>query len=257
MGGAQHMFVAVELFTASSLQVPHGFPTRTGGVSRPPFASLNTSLSVGDDEAAVRENLTRLARAAQVAPERLFTVKQVHGATVVHSSEAPTEADAVWTDRPGEAVGVRTADCVPVLLHDSRSGRVGAVHAGWRGVIAELVSRTLEVWAEQGTRPDDVRAAIGPCIQRCCFEVDGDLPQRFNATFGPDVIVAVEGKTRRHLDLPRAVAQSLERSGVPASHVAVLPHCTRCDERFFSHRRENGVTGRHLSFITCVGAAPL
>lgn len=257
--GRQHMFADVELLTASSLTVPHGFPTRTGGISAAPFDSLNTSRVVGDVDDAVTENLRRLAEAARVSPEKLFSVSQVHGAAVV---EAPgvtskTEADAVWTQTPGTAVGVRTADCVPILLQDVRSGRVAAVHAGWRGVVAEIVARTLELWVARGTNLGDVRAAIGPAIQRCCFEVDGDLPARFAAGFGDEVVVPVQGKVKRHLDLPRAVGLTLARAGVAASHVVTLPHCTVCDARFFSHRRDRGVTGRHLSFITCVGAASL
>lgn len=253
------MFSRVELLTASTLEVPHGFPTREGGVSGGPFTSLNTSFSVGDDPAHVRENLRRLAEAARVSPERLFTVTQVHGDGVVPALESTPEtpADALWTATPGTAVGVRTADCLPVLLHDRGSGRVAAVHAGWRGVINELTAKTLEVWFSLGTRAEDVRAAIGPCIQRCCFEVDGELPQRFSAAFGAEVVVSVEGKEKKHLDLPRAVTLTLARAGVAAGHVAVLPHCTRCDARFFSHRRDHGVTGRHLSFITCVGASRL
>lgn len=257
--GRQHMVGIVELLTASLITVPHGFPTRAGGVSVAPFDSLNSSRVVGDRDEAVTENLRRLATAAQVAEGRLFAVTQVHGATVV---EAPgvtpqTEADAVWSGTAGTSVGVRTADCVPILLQDVRSGRVAAVHAGWRGVIAEITARTLEIWFEKGTRPADVRAAIGPCIQRCCFEVDGDLPARFEAAFGSDVVVPVEGKAKRHLDLPKAVAATLAKQGVSPSHMVTLPHCTRCDERFFSHRRDRGLTGRHLSFITCVGAASL
>lgn len=257
--GAQHMFGSVELLTASSLTVPHGFPTRAGGVSAAPFDSLNTSRVVGDSNEHVTENLRRLAVAAKVGAERLFSVSQVHGDAVVEAPHVTpkTEADAVWTQTPGTAVGVRTADCVPILLQDPRSGRVAAVHAGWRGVIAEIVARTLEIWAGQGTDLTDVRAAIGPCIQRCCFEVDGDLPARFAHAFGLEVVRPIEGKEKRHLDLPLAVGKTLRRMGVQDGHVVTLPHCTMCDARFFSHRRERGVTGRHLSFITCVGAASL
>jgi YfiH family protein len=129
---------------------------------------------------------------------------------------------------------------------------VAAVHAGWRGVINGLTAKTLAFWVEQGTRLEDVSAAIGPCIQRCCFEVDGELPARFTQAFGAEVVVSVEGKEKKHLDLPRAVALTLVRAGVPPANFEVLPQCTRCDARFFSHRRDQGVTGRQLSFITCV-----
>jgi len=249
----------VELLTSELITVPHGFPTRAGGVSQGAYASLNCAVSVGDAPEAVQENLRRLARAAGVEPGALVTISQVHGDTVLRAAAGEGdalrppigEADAVWTDTVGTAVGVRTADCVPILLQDPVGRRVAAVHAGWRGVVADIVTRTLEAMARAGTRSADVRAAIGPCIQRCCFEVDGDLPRRFGAAFGEDVVVAVAGKDRRHLDLPLAVRRSLERAGLPASHVAVLPQCTMCDARFFSHRRDRGVTGRHLSFITC------
>lgn len=231
---------------------------RTGGVSGPPFDSLNSSLAVGDDPAAVSANLSRLAASAGVEPARLFSVKQVHGARVVEAANATpeSEADALWTDVPGSAVGVRTADCLPILIEDPR-GRVAAVHAGWRGVIAEIVARTVEQLVERGGEVGELRFAIGPCIQRCCFEVDGDLPARFEAAFGKEVVVAQPAGGRPHLDLPLAVMKTLERLGVPAGHVVALPQCTSCDARFFSHRREHGITGRHLSFITCSGAATL
>jgi YfiH family protein len=250
---------SVELITSELLGVPHGFPTRSGGVSEGPFASLNCAFSVGDAPGAVAENLTRIARAAGVEPGALITVSQVHGDVVLRAGAAggPTprppigEADGVWTDVPGTAVGVRTADCLPILIEDRGGRRVAAVHAGWRGVLANVAVRALEQLFAAGTRAEDVRVVIGPCIQKCCFEVDGDLPARFAAAFGDVVVVPVEGKTKPHLDLPRAVTVALARAGLPAAHVAALPHCTRCDDRFFSHRRDRGVTGRHLSFITC------
>jgi YfiH family protein len=238
-------------------------------VSAAPFDSLNSSFSVGDDPAAVTENLNRLAARAGVEPSRLHVVKQVHGDRVVEAVKAgpDTEADALWTDLPGTAVGVRTADCLPILIEDPR-GRVAAVHAGWRGVIAGIAARTIEQLVECGGRIAELKIAIGPCIQRCCFEVDGDLPERFEAAFGASVIHRpgsdaalsgatsnAAGKQRVHLDLPRAVQQTLAKLGVPEGHVVALPHCTMCDGRFFSHRRERGITGRHLSFISC--SAPL
>jgi len=249
----------VELLTASSLRSRHGFPTRQGGVSKAPWDSLNCSFSVGDDAAAVRANLDALAHEAGVSSDRLLAVKQVHGDRVVSSSSATpdTEADALWTRTPGVAVGVRTADCLPILIEDRRSGAVAAVHAGWRGVISEIVARTVEALQRGGSQAEDLHVAIGPCIQRCCFEVDGDLPDRFRAAFGEEVIAPQPGKAKVHLDLPRAVAITLERWKVPAAHVVALPQCTHCDARFFSHRREHGNTGRHLSFITCAAAAAL
>ncbi len=219
-------------------------------MSQKPYDSLNSSLVVGDVESAVTQNLSLLAKAAGVEPARLRSVKQVHGARVVEAKDSTfdTEADAIWTDVPGTAVGVRTADCLPVLIEDPK-GRVAAVHAGWRGVISEIVARTIEIFVASGGKASELRVAIGPCIQRCCFEVDGDLPARFVSAFGEDVLV--RGKEKPHLDLPLAVQKTLAKAGVPSSHVVTLTQCTMCDPRFFSHRRDRGVTGRHLSFITC------
>ncbi len=247
----------MESLVSSLIRVPHGFLGRKGGVSSPPYDSLNTSFSVGDDPLAVTDNLVRIAHIAGVHVDQLLTVNQVHGANVVHSSmvTGETDADAVWTNVSGMAVGVRTADCVPLLIEDPK-GRVAAVHAGWRGVMAKIAARTIEQLIAQGGKVDEFRVAVGPCIQKCCFEVDGDLPARFSAEFGADVVHPAErGKAR--LDLPLAVLHTLENVGLTRAQIEVFPHCTRCDSNFFSHRREKGTTGRQLSFITCEGASGL
>jgi YfiH family protein len=249
----------MELIRSKVIHVPHGFPDRHGGVSQGPFASLNASLSVGDDAAAVAENVRRLASAVGVAPQALATVHQVHGvavleATTVGQGALPPplgEADALITRTPGLAVGVKTADCLPILVEDPDGRQVAAVHAGWRGVIGDVLGATIARLLAGGGRIGSLRVAIGPCIQACCFEVDGDLPDRFRAAFGEQVIRRVEGKAKVHLDLPRAVAESLRRAGLPPAHVDMLPQCTRCDARFFSHRRDAGLTGRMLSLIRC------
>jgi hypothetical protein len=248
---------SVELLITPLLRAPHGFSTRAGGVSGGAFATLNSSFAVGDSPALVTANLSRLAQAAGVPLERLVTATQVHGSLAVRASPGlVVEADALWTDEPGVSVGVRTADCVPVLIEDAASRRVAAVHAGWRGVLAGVTSRAVDALVAAGSARDDLRAAIGPCIQRCCYEVDGDLPARFARAHG-EAVVVMQGRRRAHLDLPLALVGELARAGVSGARVTVLPHCTHCDQRFFSHRRDRGVTGRHLSFITCQAAAAL
>jgi polyphenol oxidase len=242
------------------LPVPHGFSTREGGVSSGPFASLNLGFKVGDAEAAVRENFQRLAQAAELSLPELHTISQVHGAAILEArapGDTPGalppisgEADAIFTARPGAAVGVKTADCVPILLADAASRQVMAVHSGWRGTDAEITARAVETLVARGAKPTDVVAAIGPCIQVCCYEVSEELAERFSARFGPHALQRSSGKP--HLDLGFCVRQTLERAGVTAAHIETLPHCTACDPaRFFSHRRDAGVSGRHLSFIQC------
>ncbi|MBF5041240.1 peptidoglycan editing factor PgeF [Aggregicoccus sp. 17bor-14] len=251
---------ASSLVRSALLPVPHGFSTRLGGVSQGAFESLNLGLAVGDERAHVEENYRRLAALAGAPLAALHRVSQVHGDRVirVHApSGAPTatppptegEADGLWTDTPGQWVGVSTADCVPILLVDPEGRRVAAVHSGWRGTEANIVGRAVEALAAQGSAPSRLLAAVGPCIQACCYEVSPELGERFRARFGPGV-VDVDGAGRRvRLDLSRAVRQSLRDAGLGEGQVDVLPDCTACDaHRFFSHRRDAGRSGRHLSF---------
>ncbi|MET0403937.1 MAG: peptidoglycan editing factor PgeF [Cystobacter sp.] len=239
------------------LPVPHGFTTREGGVSEGPLASLNLGFSVGDARERVEENHRRLAGQVGVALALLHTVKQVHGDLVVeagagegtHEPRPPeAEADGLWTERPEHWVGVGTADCVPVLLVDPVGQRVAAVHSGWKGTEARIVARAVEALVARGSRPGDLLAAVGPCIQRCCYEVSGELGERFTARFGAHVVERGGGQVR--LDLSRAVRDTLLGAGLLAPRVDVLTPCTSCDgRRFFSHRRDAGRTGRHLNFV--------
>jgi YfiH family protein len=244
----------VNVLTSPLLTVPHGFPTREGGVSQGAYASLNCSLTVGDARLAVEENLERLATIAQLtSATELRAVTQVHGSRVVWAddSSASTEADALWTSTTGRAVGVRTADCVPILIEDRVGRRVAAAHAGWRGVEANIVLRTIDALEQQGSSRAHLRFAIGPCIEACCFEVDPDLATRFAQAFGAAVVVPAQGGHKPHLDLRAALVQALDIAGVLPEQVSCVRGCTSCEARFFSHRRDRGVTGRHLSFVTC------
>lgn len=239
--------------TSSLFPVPHGFSTRSGGVSEGPYRSLNLGFQVGDERARVEENVRRLAKAAGISPSELHTVSQVHGDRVLEAQPGPTqvgEADALWTDRAGVAVGIRTADCVPILLADPDGKRVAGVHSGWRGADLRIAQRAVEVLVAQGARADRLIAAVGPAIQVCCYEVSDDLATRFRERFGDDVIARDDGPW--HLDLARVVRQTLEAAGLKSDRIDVLRQCTSCDsDRYFSHRRDKGVTGRHLSFAVC------
>ena len=247
-----------ELFLISRrLPVRHGFSVRAGGVSEGPWRSLNVGFSVGDEPSRVEENLRRLALAANVGDPGFVTVSQVHGDAVRRADAPPErlgappigEADALWTDQRGVAVGIRTADCVPVLLVDETQGRVAAVHSGWRGTDLRISQRAVEVFVGQGSSPKRLLAAVGPAIQACCYEVSEELAHRFESGFGAGALRRSAG--RPHLDLAFAVKTSLQASGIPDENIDVLPHCTACDAgRFFSHRRDRGVTGRHLTFVT-------
>ena len=174
-------------------------------------------------------------------------LKQVHSGRCVRADRAWSvdrpEADAVCTDRPRVLVGVRTADCLPILLVDPRRRAVAAVHAGWRGAAALVLPSAIEsMVSEYGCKPGDIEAAIGPGIGPCCFEVGEEVAGQFCEEF-----VDRDGP-RPHVDLAGVLGAQLRRSGV--GRFATVGHCTSCDlDRYFSHRAERGDTGRMLALV--------
>ena len=244
----------------------HGFTTRAGGVSAPPYDTLNLGGKWGDDPAHVSENRRRLAQAAGGQP---FVARQVHGTTVrrVRADEdraevARHEADGLCSDVPGLVLGVFVADCVPVLLADPRTGAAAAVHAGWRGTVAGILPEAVRVLsAEFGARPQDLRVALGPAIGPCCFEVGLEVVEAFAAAI-PDArergIVRPSPRgvaDKAQVDLHAANRLLLAQAGVDPQAVDAVPGCTRCDrQRFFSFRRDGASTGQQMAFV---GRAPL
>jgi len=228
---------------------PHGFTTRQGGVSPSPYAGLNLSSSTGDEGPAVEENWARLRQETGLSFAR---VKQVHGSRVLRRdepSQPSEEADAVVTARPGLAVCVLTADCVPILLGDPDSGAVAAVHAGWRGTLARAAAQAVEALEQEfGAHRENLLVAVGPAIGPCCYEVSPDLAERFVTEIGPSTCM-VHPRTPR-VDLWTASEQVLRDAGVPAERIEVIERCTACDaETFYSHRRDGARTGRQVGFI--------
>jgi YfiH family protein len=158
------------------------------------------------------------------------------------------EADALWTDATEAWVGIRTADCVPILLSSADGTRVAAVHSGWRGTAGRIAEVAVATLGREGAGAGTLRAAIGPCIGVCCYEVGEDLAARFTDAFGADVVR--RGGPRPHLDLRLAVRRTLLQAGLAETHIEDVPGCNACEPaRFFSHRRDQGGTGRHLAFI--------
>jgi YfiH family protein len=235
----------------------HGFSLRTGGVSLPPYSSLNLGRSVGDDLESVARNQRLFAAEVGYAEERLYEVSQVHGGAVevVEGAVAPEqfrlrEADALLSLTEGCAVAIRTADCVPLLLADRATGAVAAVHAGWRGVVADVVGAAVTTLCERaGSSPGALVAAIFPAISAAAFEVGAEVAEQIVAALR-DRSVVQQGAARPHVDLARAVRLQLERAGLAAERIEQLPGCTFGEHaRFFSFRRDGGRTGRHLAAI--------
>ncbi len=235
--------------------VSHRFFNRVGGTSPPPFDRLNTTASVGDAPARVEENLARCRFQIGVGRQALYTVSQVHGDRVLEVSAgddveqaAEEKADAVFTTSPDVAVAIRTADCVPILLADKKGRAVAAVHAGWRGAVGGVLEATLKTFAAHGCGPADVVAAVGPAISWDNFEVGPEVVEVAAQVDDVSGLVRDGDGDRKYFDLPGFVERRLRSSGVTA--VERVGGCTVADDaRYFSHRRDQGRTGRQLSAI--------
>lgn len=236
--------------------VPHGFTTRYGGVSRGPLDSLNLARRPGETDERLVENWSRVAAALGRRAEDLVLLSQVHGRAVlrVRRPSGPLavagEADGLVTREPGLVLAARAADCVPVLLAGPRGGErpaVGAVHSGWRGTVQDVVGAAVAaLCAEAECAPAQVRAAVGPCIGLAAYEVGEEVARELEAA-GLGGCVQRPPGARAHADLGAAVELQLRRAGVGA--VERLGICTVSDPRFYSHRGEGPETGRFAGVI--------
>jgi polyphenol oxidase len=263
----------------------HGFSTRPGGVSTCYGGkTLNLGLTEHDTKTNVERNRQAFLKALEATdkdgnPWPLVQVKQIHSATVHRVDVAtgePVAGDGMITNVPGLLLAIKTADCVPVLIADGKRKVVGAFHAGWRGTAARIVEKGVgEMRRQFGSSPRDLRAAIGPCVRRCCYSVGPEVIAEFESQFayadelfeevfdsnaihirypllflnkrapghgdlGPEI----------HLDLVKANRRQLEDAGVRAENISVVEGCTSCDTtRFFSHRQEFGKTGRMMAVV--------
>lgn len=241
--------------------VTHAFSTRLGGRSVGPFHSLNLAQSSGgpstetrDEDPAVESNYRLLQDALGLPNHRLVWCRQVHGCAAVtptrETAAKPPEADALITDRPDVLLSIRVADCVPILLASRDGRRVVAVHAGWRGVVLGVLPRAIEAMRDRyGVCSDQLLAAVGPCISAAHFEVGPEVADEFRrCDLGHAVIERPARKP--HIDLAGAVVAQLERAGVSRDRVDTTDRCTFRDaDEFFSHRRDQGRTGRMAAVI--------
>lgn len=199
-----------------------------------------------------------MAGILEAPSSRVITAIQVHGDDIlmVDGTDADTArrltGDGLVTDRPEVAVGIRTADCVPLLMFDPRRRVIGAIHAGWKGAVLDIAGKAVGVFADRFlSNPGDINAVVGPSVGRCCYDV------------GPEVIRAMSGRPwsdglfdsgrpdgRSMFDLGRAVTCQLVDSGLDPKNIVTIPLCTSCrDDLFYSHRAEGGRAGRQISAI--------
>jgi len=233
----------------------HGFVGRTGGASTGAFSSMNLSYWVGDDERAVDANWERLRREVP-SLKVVARLNQVHG-NVVHAATRETvrmrpAGDGLVTAEPGVMLGIFTADCVPILMVDVKRKIAGALHAGWRGVVADIAGVGVRAMEKLGARPSEIRAALGPSIGQCCFEVDAELAERFSREIeGARTHTRAGRPGKGYIDLRAVVRDQLERAGLAVANIADAGPCTRCaSDRFFSRRAAGGkITGLQMSFV--------
>lgn len=251
-------YIAAE-FSGAPCSV-HGFTTRHEGVSRPPYNSLNLGTTTLDQPHNVEGNRSLLAGALGIEAGRLVTVSQVHGSDILVIDEPNEdfahfhgiESDAIITNQPNVMIGVCVADCAPILLLDPVTKVIAAVHAGWKGTAAGLAAKAVAGMKSLfGCDPADIQAAIGPCIDQCCYEVDIPVKQAFSQSgISWDECAQPAGSDKWRFSLPAANRELLLKAGLRESSIQDSGMCVCCQkELFFSYRRDNGDTGRQMGFI--------
>src|SRR3990170_815445 len=238
-------------------QAEAAFLGRKGGISEPPYDSLNLSNRVGDKEESVTENKKIVSAAFNINPKDMVCVKQVHGDFVyILDSEdkkgyEEVEADAIITGLKNVAIGILTADCVPVLIYDPIKRAAGISHAGWKGAALGIASKTVKAMTDEfGSNPSDILAAIGPSIGVCCYNVNPDVENEFKKRYIDASLYIKEGR----LDLEGMNLLDLMQAGLKKENISVSSICTSCrNDLFFSYRKDALITGRQMSFVTIKG----
>jgi len=260
----------------------HGFSTRAGGVSRAYGGkSLNLGFTPEDSRRAVEQNraafLRELGAVRKGHELPLVTVRQIHS-DLIHCvpemPEAPLAGDGLVTQTPGLLLAILTADCLPVILADTKRRAIGVFHAGWRGTVKRIAEKGVgEMQRWFGSRPRDIKAAIGPGVHGCCYSVGPEVRTQFESQFeyGSKLFREVEesdpvrekypllfltARAPGHSELPKKIFLDLVEAnrrqllavGVPAKNISASPLCTSCHtDLLFSHRAEKGVTGRMMA----------
>ena len=275
----------IPLFADNLGQIPwlaHGFSTRSGGSSRVYGGNaLNLGFTKMDSRVAVTRNREAFLKkigarqGKEVLP--LVTLRQLHSDIIHCVSELPEQplpGDGLITNAPGVAIGVQTADCIPIVLVDAKRKAVGVFHAGWRGTVKRIAEKGVgEMRRWFGTRPRDIQAAIGPGIHNCCYQVGPEVRAKFESQFeyagalfhetkeSDEVrekypLLFLTARAPGHSELPKKIfldlveanRRQLIAAGVPKKNITASPLCTSCrPDLLFSHRAERGVTGRMMA----------
>ncbi|MFP7252754.1 peptidoglycan editing factor PgeF [Terribacillus goriensis] len=237
-----------------------GITTKYNGVSKAPFHSLNMGLHVGDEPEAVVQNRQLLAEAIQFPLERWVLGEQVHGTeiAVVTKREAGRgsreladslpSVDGLITNEKGMLLAAFFADCVPLYFFDSTSGWIGMAHAGWRGTVANMAGKMIEALCNNGANKENLQAMIGPCISKNRYEVDDHIVQQIPEQFRAKVLEP-SGSDRYYLDLQTLNRLYMLQADILDENILTAAHCTYDSPEFYSHREDQGKTGRMIGFI--------
>jgi polyphenol oxidase len=238
-----------------------GFTTRNGGVSRPPFGTFNCGLHVNDRTETVIENRTLLAKELNMPLENWVTGEQVHGTNIKiivdrdkgrgakSYDNAIKGIDGLITNKKGILCTAFFADCVPLYFYDPVTEYIGIAHAGWKGTVNGIQEQMVQALKEVGVDTADLLVAIGPSISQEKYEVDDRVIEAISKEYRQKTVTPQDNQ-RYLLDLKQLNAEILLQSGVLRHNIEVTNYCTHQDEAlFFSHRRDNGKTGRMLGFL--------
>lgn len=259
---------------AQNIKSPHAFATRLGGVSKLPHtADFNLAFERGDDDATVIRNLELFGAEAGFEPRSVISLPQIHSDIIYKADgsdagqgyyvrENIRQGDGYITNSPDVTLGVKSADCVPILFEGYKKTSdgekviaVGAVHAGWRGTVKGIAPKCAKMLCDEyGICIDNVRAAIGPCIHKCCFEVGEDFLSEFVSYLGSELamqfISTAKTQGKYFCDLVSLNKRLLTDAGVSEENIEIIDRCTCCEPgTFFSHRYSHGLRGTMLSVI--------
>jgi len=234
----------------------HGVFMRHGGVSPAPWTSLNMATSVGDSKESVIENRRRITNSLDLKEDSIYDVWQVHSNRVVFASEPrrsdqPHEkADAIITNTPGVTIMMLFADCVPILMYDPKNNVAAITHAGWQGTVNQVVGKTVISMREKyACQPEEIIACIGPSICVNHYEIGKEIAEEVEQSFGKTQQILFKKDGKIYLDLQSANRIILQNNGV--KNIQSSNICTACNRRdWYSHRAENGQTGRFAAVIT-------
>ncbi|MBE3568665.1 MAG: peptidoglycan editing factor PgeF [Bacillales bacterium] len=248
-----------------------GFTTRNGGISSEPFHRMNLAFHVNDNGDDVCENRRILAKKIGFPLQQWVSAEQTHGKNLrqitkhdrgkgaLRYEDTIKDTDGFYTEEKGVLLTMCYADCVPIYFLAPKWQRIGIVHSGWKGTVQKIAGEMATKWLSDGIDPTELFVAIGPSICQNCYQVDDRVIRKVNAILSPnDDIPYVETEIGRYqLDLKALNLTILKKAGVPKENILVTSLCTSCHHEFYSHRRDNGKTGRMLGFIGWKGVSHL